>query len=122
MSHVNLSRLVGRRSCTILCTLFCNKYQVLTSALANSRANAFTLINTKYAIKLADFLNAPLEELPKPIPIHGYNGQTGQPITSILQIHLYINKHRQYNIPLFITDLRNHDMILGRKWLAYLGL
>ena len=28
-----------------------------------------------YTTKLADFLNIPLEELPKPIPICGYNGQ-----------------------------------------------
>ena len=84
MLYVNLGRLVGGKSCTIPCTLFYNGYQVLTFALADLKANAFALINTKYAVKLADFLNAPLEELPKPIPIHRYNRQTGQPITSIL--------------------------------------
>src|SRR6266699_7252237 len=68
--YINLSRLVSRKSCTIPYTLFCNRYQVLTSALANSRANAFTLIDTQCAIKLANFLNAPLKELPKPIPIY----------------------------------------------------
>jgi len=73
MLHIDLSWLVSERSCTILCTLFRNKYQVLTSALANLKANAFTLINTKYAIKLANFLNMPLEELPTPIPIYKYN-------------------------------------------------
>src|SRR6266702_1030452 len=71
--HVNLSQLIGGKNCTIFCTLFCNKYQVLTFALANSKANAFTLINTKYVIKLADFLNIPLEKLPKPILIHRHN-------------------------------------------------
>ena len=72
MLHVDLSRLVGGRNCTIPCTLFCNRYQVLTFALANSGANTFTLINTKYAIKLANFLNTPLEKLLKPILIYGY--------------------------------------------------
>ena len=61
MLYINLSRLVGRKNCIILCTLFCNKYQVLTSALANSKANTFALIDTKYTVKLADFLNAPLK-------------------------------------------------------------
>ncbi len=122
MSHVDLGRLVGGKSCTIPCTLFRNGYQVLTSALADSGANAFALIDTKCAAKLADFLNAPLEELPKPIPIRVYNGQVGQPITSILRIHLRVDGRRQYNVPLLITGLGNHDMILGRKWLAYLGL
>ena len=94
MSHIDLSQLVSGKSCIILCTLFCNKYQVLTSALANLKINTFALIDTKCAIKLADFLNAPLEELPKPILIYRYNRQTGQPITSILQIHLRVNRCR----------------------------
>jgi hypothetical protein len=91
MLHINLGQLIGGKSCTIPCTLFHNKYQVLTSALADSEANAFTLINTQCAIKLANFLNTPIEDLPKPIPIHKYNGRVGQPITNILRIYLYIN-------------------------------
>jgi len=46
ISHINLGRLVSGRSCTIPYTLFCNRYQVLTSTLANSRVNAFALIDT----------------------------------------------------------------------------
>jgi len=46
MSDVNLGRLVSKRSYTIPYTLFRNRYQVLTSALANSRVNAFALIDT----------------------------------------------------------------------------
>jgi len=77
MSHINLSWLIGGKSCTIPYILFCNGYQVLTSALADLGANAFILINTKCAAKLADFLNALLEKLPKPIPICGYNRLVG---------------------------------------------
>ena len=115
MSHIDLSWLVGGKSCIILYTLFCNGYQVLISVLANSKANAFILIDSRCAVKLADFLNALLKKLFKPIPIHGYNGLIGQPITSILQIHLQINGQRQYNIPFFIIDFGSHDMILKRK-------
>ena len=43
--HINLRRLISKKSCTIPYTLFRNGYQVLTSALANSRANTFTLID-----------------------------------------------------------------------------
>ena len=49
MSKVNLSQLLGRKSFTIPCTLSCNRCKVNTTALANSRANAFALINTKCA-------------------------------------------------------------------------
>ena len=75
--YINLRQLIGGKSCTIPCTLFCNGYQVLTSTLADSGANAFTLIDTQCAVKLADFLNTPVEDLPKPISICGYNGQIG---------------------------------------------
>jgi len=94
MSDVNLGRLVSGRSCTIPYTLFRNRYQVLTSALANSRVNTFALIDTQYAVKLADFLNAPIKELPKLIPIRGYNGRIGPPITTILRIYLCVNGRR----------------------------
>jgi len=122
ISHVDLSQLVSEKSCTIFCTLFHNGYQVLTSVLADLGVNAFTLINTKCAAKLTDFLNALLEELPKPISIYRYNRLVGQPITNILQIYLWVDRQRQYNILFLITDLGSHDMILERKWLAYLGL
>ena len=120
--YINLGRLVSKKSCTIPYTLFRNRYQVLTSALANSGANAFALIDTQCAVKLADFLNAPLKELPKPIPIRGYNGRIGPPIITILRIYLRINRQRQYNVPFLIMDLGSHNIIIGRKWLAYLGL
>jgi hypothetical protein len=75
--YINLGWLIGGKSCTIPYTLFCNKYQVLTFTLANFRANAFTLIDTQCAVKLADFLNAFVEDLPKPIPIYRYNRRVG---------------------------------------------
>ena len=122
MSHVNLGQLVSGRSCTIPYTLFRNRYQVLTSTLANSKVNTFTLIDTQYAVKLANFLNTPIKELPKLIPIRGYNRRIGPPITTILWIYLHINRRRQYNVPFLIMDLGSYNIILGRKWLAYLGL
>ena len=46
MLYINLGRLISGRSYTIPYTLLHNRYQILTSALANSRVNAFTLIDT----------------------------------------------------------------------------
>ena len=84
MLEVDLSRLLGGKSFTILCTLFRNGCRVNTTTLANSRANAFALLDTKGARKISKFLNTPLEILERPIPIKGYNRQVGKPITSIL--------------------------------------
>jgi hypothetical protein len=44
--YINLGWLISGKSYTIPYILFYNKYQVLTSALADSGANTFTLINT----------------------------------------------------------------------------
>jgi hypothetical protein len=71
--YINLGQLISKKSCTIFCILFHNRYQVLTSALADFKINAFTLIDTQYTVKLANFLNIPIEDLPKPIPIYRYN-------------------------------------------------
>ena len=88
MLEVNLSWLIGRKSFTISCTLSCNRCRVNTTTLTNSRANAFTLLNTKYAKKISEFLNTLIEVLERPVPIKGYNRQMGNPITSILQTYL----------------------------------
>ena len=113
---------MGGKSFTILCTLSRNGCRVNTTALADSGANAFALLDTNCAQKISEFLNTPIETLKKPILVKGYNGQIGKPIMSMLQLHLCVNRRQQYNTPFLITDLGNHDIILGRKWLAYLDL
>ena len=119
---IDLSWLIDRKSFTILYILSCNGCEVKTTTLANSKANAFTLLSVKCAKKLSKFLNTPFEKLERPIPVKGYNGQSGTPITSMLRLHLCVDGRRQYNVPFLITDLGHHDAILGRKWLAYLDL
>jgi len=65
MFNVNLSQLVGGKSCSILYIIFRNKFQVFFFALANIRANAFALINTKCACKLSEYLATPFKKLPR---------------------------------------------------------
>ena len=122
MSKVDLSRLIGGKSFTIPCILSRNGYGVKTTALADSRANAFTLLDAKCAQKISKFLNTLFEKLERPILVKGYNEQTRKPITSILQIYLSVDGRRQYNVPFLIIDLRHYNVILRRKQLAYLDL
>src|SRR2546423_974435 len=60
MSEVNLSRLMGGKSFVVHCTLSRNGYGVNTTVLADTRANAFALVDTKCATKLSEFLNVPV--------------------------------------------------------------
>ena len=78
MFEVDLSRLLSRKSFTVLYSLFCNRCRVNTTTLANLKANAFALFDTKCAEKLFKFLNTFLETLKKLILIKGYNKQAGQ--------------------------------------------
>ena len=122
MLEVDLSWLMGRKSFTILCTLSCNGCGVNTTALTDFGANAFTLLDTKCAKKILEFLNTPIEVLERPVLVKGYNRQIGNPITSILQTYLQVDRRRQYNVPFLIIDLGHYDVILRRKWLSYLDL
>jgi hypothetical protein len=71
---------------------------------------------------MLEYLNTLLEPLEKPILVKGYDGQAGKPITLILQVHLRVDGRRLYNMPFLVTDLGNHSMILGRKWMSYLNI
>ena len=122
MSTVDLSWLLGGKSFTVPCTLAWNGYGVKTTALANTGANAFALLDTKCTLQISKFLNTPLEVLEQPIPVKGYNGNLGKPIMSMLQIYLQVDRCWQYNVLFLITDLGHHNVILGWKWLAYLDL
>ena len=103
---------------TMLCTLSRNEVTVQTYALADTEANEFMFINTLFTVNLAKYLNMKAQWLLKPLTVKGYNGQNGNSITHILCLHLKIDGQRQYNLPLLILDLGNHDLILGWGWLV----
>jgi hypothetical protein len=84
MLEVNLSWLLSKKGFTILYTLYCNRCRVNTTALANTKANAFALLNTKCARKISEFLNTLLETLKRLVLVKGYNKQIRRPITLIL--------------------------------------
>jgi predicted aspartyl protease len=122
MSEVDLSRLMGGKSFTVSCIVTRNRKEVTATALADTGANAFVLVDAKYAARLSEFLNIPCESLPRQIPVKGYDGRMGNPIVSFLRMHLQVDGRNQYNVPFLVADLGQCDIILGRKWLAYLDI
>jgi hypothetical protein len=115
MSNVDLSQLVGGKSCTVLYHIFNNRSKVSSFALADTGANELALIDTQSAQATSQFLSVPIERLPNPIVVQGFNGVDAPPITSILQLHICVDRQRLYNVPFLITDLGGHNIILGRK-------
>jgi hypothetical protein len=122
MSNVDLSQLVGGKSCTVPCHIFNNGSKVSSFALADTGANALALIDTRSAQATSKFLSIPIERLPNPIVVRGFNGVNAPPITTILHLYIYVDRRRLYNVPFLITDLGGHNIILGRKWMSYLGV
>ena len=113
---------MGGTHLTVSCTLSNTGYGVVTRALIDSGANGYVFIDTQCAVDVARFLNLKTRRLPRAVPVKGYNGEGGQPITHYLRLHLTVDRRRQYNIPLLILDLGSHDLILGRKWLAFFNI
>jgi hypothetical protein len=70
-----------------------NSYKINLHALANTKANRFTFINTIYAINIAKFLNIKVTKLKELIAIKGFNSKQGYIVTYFLTLHLFINKH-----------------------------
>ena len=77
-------------------------------------------INTICAANAARYLGIRLQRLLSSIPVKGYDGNLGKPVSYYLQLYLTINGQRQYNIPFLILDLGSYDLILGREWLKRL--
>ena len=107
---------------TIPCTLSINGYSVQSKALADSGANGFVFINTLFTFDLAKFFRIKVQKLPSSIAVKGYDGQANNAITHVLRLHFTIDGRRQYNLPFLILDIGSHDVILGRKWLAYFNI
>jgi hypothetical protein len=117
-----LSQLLGGEHFTVPCRLAYNGYAIQTSALADSGANGFVFIDTRFAQDLMKFLNVSSTSLPKPCAVKGYDGRPGKPVSEVLILHLEVNRHRQQKIPMLILDLGSHDLILGRKWLDHFDI
>ena len=113
---------MGGKHLTVSCTLAKNGYGVISQALIDSGANGFVFIDTCCAVDIAKFLGLKTQRLPRAVPVKGYDGQRGQPVTHYLRLHLSVDRRRQYNVPLLILDLGSHDLILGHKWLAFLDI
>jgi len=48
--------------------------------------------------------------------ICSYNGKTEEQITHAIILHLAVNRCCQANVPMLITNLGQHDIILEWKW------
>lgn len=113
--------LIGGKAFTVTCTLV-SKNGKRTSplrALIDSGANLFACIDRPLAHKLrkVDGYIFTRTKIPK-LPVAGFTGSIGASLCSVLEAGLTIES-RSFPTPFFEVGIGNHDIILGRHWLAH---
>ena len=105
---------MGGDHLTLPCILSKNRNRVKLHALANSKANNLTFLNTRVTCDLAAYYNISLKPLPHPIRVRGYEGKIQTAVAQFLRLHLKIDGRKIWNLPFLVLDLGSQDCILGR--------
>ena len=115
LSVLDLSQLIRGKSFTVTSQVGKNGYSVRTNSLVDTGANGHAFIDTACAIDIAKFCQAYAYPLKEAGYIKGYDGQTRKSVTHVIFLNLLIDGRRLADIPFLITDLGQHQIILGRK-------
>jgi len=118
MRYLDLTKLLGGESLTTRATLTRNGLSYKLPALLDSGANGYCFIDSSFLKSLSFFLKPMIQRLPMIVPIKGFNGALGTPISHYARLNLTIEGRLQSFTPFLITNLGNHGVILGRTWLA----
>lgn len=103
---------------TIKATLCKDGLAYQTPILMDSGANGYAFIDRSFLRFLRPALHYFIKPLPRSIPVRGYNGQEGEPISHYVIFTLVIDHRIQSYTPFLITSLGAHKAILGRTWLS----
>ena len=87
-------------------------------ALVDTGANGYLFISISLAIKLAQFFGITVVPLERTCPLVGYDGHEGAPITHTIILDTVIDGRKFTSQPMLIAELGQHDLIIGRAWLA----
>jgi hypothetical protein len=116
MCDLDFSKLIGRESFTLPCTISRNGLGIKTFSLMDTGAGGHTFIPKDFAKLACYHLDVTPQVMPMTCIIRGFDGREAEPVTHYLELTLLIDGHRQIKVPMLIADLGKHDMILGREW------
>ena len=89
----------------------------MATTLADTCATGYGFIDEEFAETVCQNLEIEPQRLIKPKEIQGFDGRAAKPITHAIYPILTIGTHTENLIPLLITKLGNHLMILDRLWM-----
>ena len=86
--------------------------------LADTGAGGYLFINQPTAIQICKRFGHGVRRLKQPVKVKGFDGHVSPAITHYIQLHLWVEGKRFYDTPMFLASLGQHDLIIGRNWLA----
>ena len=103
--EIDLSKLLGRQGFHVNSQLAYNRLSFSMITLADTRANGYLFMNTKKAIKLAQFHNIHTEWLKQLAKTKGFSRSEEPQITHTINMHFIVGGRWFLNQPFLILDL-----------------
>jgi len=115
---LDLQQLLGGSSFTVPSAIACHGYAVSIDSLVDTGANGQIFIDADLAVDLARTWNRKLYKLPFTCGTRTFDGKPGPELSHVILLHFHLDGRRYLNTPMILADLGQHQMIIGRKWLA----
>ena len=104
------------------CTLRSDHRTIKVTVLIDTGATGYAFVDSSFARVLCDILQIKPSPLIKPKTVKAFNGKSTERITYGIYPCLEVAGHCESTIPLMITNLGNHQMMLGMPWLEAYGV
>ena len=103
------------------CTLG-NRNEITLDAFLDTGATGHVFIDESMVRTICEQLQIEPQKLTKPKPVRGFDGRQAPNITHAIYPTMTMQDHRENLLPLLITELGQHGMILGKPWMRKHGL
>ncbi|KAG9240317.1 hypothetical protein BJ878DRAFT_393587, partial [Calycina marina] len=111
----------GGKQFTLPCNISRNGYTMPSRALIDTRAALYTAMSSQFAIRIARAFNISFIKIPNPVCPKRYDGKSGAPMDRALLAYMTLMS-RRIATPFLITDLGNHDIIIGQRFLKHFSI
>ena len=122
---VSLSTLPGgffaEKALLATCTLG-NNSEIKTTALLDTGATGYFFVDSAMARRVCNELGIKPIRLSKPKAIRGFNGKQAPSVTHAIYLTMTVQDHRETTTPMLITELGQHQIILGKPWMRKHGV
>ena len=101
------------------CTITKNRMSTTLQALFNTRAASYTYVGHVITKALVRTFRINIHPLPKTVPVQGYNGTQGAPVTYYIILNLTVKGRTCRNCPLVILDSLSQDIIIRHNLMCH---